>query len=216
MEQSNFQKKGVAFFDLDGTITFKDSFLEFIKFSKGSFKFNLGLVVNSPYIFLYFLNLYPNDKLKERFFSFFFKNSKQLEVTELGVLFCQKQLSKICYPSAMKLINWHKAQDHTIYILTASSGIWLDDWCKSNDLQLIGTDFEVKNDTYTGKIAGINCYGLEKLNRIKNILAQYNFEQTYGYGNDKSDKYYLNELRFKLNGPLTEKNVALFLKFENS
>ena len=214
MAQNKEHKKGVAFFDFDGTITFKDSFMEFVKYSNGSFQLVLCIFLNAPFIVLYYLKLYSNHQLKEGFFSFFFKNSLETEVTAKGVLFSKNQLSKICFPSAMRLIQWHKAQNHDVYILTASSNIWLNDWCKTNNLILIGTEFETINGFYTGKIAGENCHGQEKLNRIKALLNQYNPEETYGYGNEKSDSYYLNKMRFELNAPLNENNVSLFLKLQ--
>ncbi|MFZ4796067.1 MAG: HAD-IB family phosphatase [Bacteroidia bacterium] len=215
MEQNKELKKGVAFFDFDGTITFKDSFMEFVKYSNGSFKLVLCIFWNAPFIVFFYLKLYSNHQLKERFFSFFFKNSLETEIIAKGVLFSKNQLSKICFPSAMRLIQWHKAQNHDVYILTASSNIWLKDWCKTNNLILIGTEFETINGLYSGKIAGKNCHGQEKLNRIKALLNQYNNDETYGYGNEKSDRFYLNKMRFKLNVPLNEKNVSLFLKMHS-
>lgn len=208
-------KKGVAFFDFDGTITFKDSFMEFIKFSKGNFQLVLCLLLNAPYIVLYFLKCYSNHRLKERFFSFFFKNNLESEITVEGISFSKNQLSKICYPSALRLIQWHQAQNHDVYILTASSNIWLNDWCKTNNLKLIGTEFETINGIYTGKIVGKNCHGQEKLNIIKPLLNQYNLDETYGYGNEKADRFYLNKMRFQMNAPLNEKNVTFFLKMQS-
>ncbi len=215
MEQNKELKKGVAFFDFDGTITFKDSFIEFIKFTFGTVLYLKCLLINAPFIILYFLGLYSNHQLKERFFGFFFKNSSEAEIKVKGGLFVKNQLLKICFPSAIKLIQWHQAQNHDIYILTASSNIWLNDWCKTNNLTLIGTEFETINGIYTGKIAGKNCHGQEKANRIEDLLNQYNKNETYGYGNEKADNFFLNKLQFKLNAPLNEENVISFLNLRN-
>ncbi len=35
-------KQRIAFFDFDGTITFKDTYLEFIKYTKGTLRFITG------------------------------------------------------------------------------------------------------------------------------------------------------------------------------
>lgn len=211
MEQIKELNKGVAFFDFDGTITFKDSFIEFIKYTFGTTLYLKCLLINAPFVILYFLGLYSNHQLKERFFGFFFKNSLETEIKAKGALFGTNQLSKICFPSAMRLIQWHQAQNHDIYILTASSSIWLDNWCKTNQLTLIGTEFEAINGVYTGKIAGKNCHGQEKANRIADLLNEYNKNKTYGYGNEKADNFFLNKMQFKLNAPLNEENVKSFL-----
>ena len=38
--------KGIAFFDFDGTITTKDTLLEFIKYSRGTMSFYWGFLLN--------------------------------------------------------------------------------------------------------------------------------------------------------------------------
>ncbi len=188
------KKKGVAFFDFDGTISFKDSFIEFIRFTHGSLRLYLCVLSNAPFIFLFYLNLYPNQKLKERFFSFFYKGVSEDKLIQEGKQFTNEILKHICYDYALKRIEWHKTQDHDIYLLTASSSIWLGHWCKHNDLKIIGTNFETLNGKYTGKIDGKNCYGIEKIIRIKPILN--NYKVSYGYGDSQSDKHYLKQMTY--------------------
>ena len=113
----------------------------------------------------------------------------------------------MCYSSAMNIIDWHKSEGHDIYLLTASSGIWLDAWCKANEIFLIGTDFEVREGKYTGKLEGENCYGENKLKRIQPLLEKYNHSFTYGYGDSKSDQFYLAALQNSYLMPLNKKNT---------
>ena len=49
----------IAFFDFDGTITKKDSFLEFLKYSKGKIEFIKVLIILSPLIISFFLIKQP-------------------------------------------------------------------------------------------------------------------------------------------------------------
>ena len=43
----------LALFDFDGTITNRDSFIDFIKFAKGNLKFFQGFMILSPILILY-------------------------------------------------------------------------------------------------------------------------------------------------------------------
>ena len=52
-------EKGLAVFDLDGTITKKDTFIEFIRFVHGSITLYLGMILQLPFIGLFYLKLYP-------------------------------------------------------------------------------------------------------------------------------------------------------------
>ena len=58
-------KKIIAFFDFDGTITTKDSLLEFIRFYHGDIKTILGILILSPILVLYKMKIIPNYKAKE-------------------------------------------------------------------------------------------------------------------------------------------------------
>ena len=55
----------LALFDFDGTITTKDSFVEFIKFKHGFLGFAVGFLLMSPVILLYKTKLIPNWKAKQ-------------------------------------------------------------------------------------------------------------------------------------------------------
>ena len=191
------KEKGIAFFDLDGTITSKDTFIDFIVFCRGKNHFLLGLLVLGPSIILYFFNLFPNYRLKELFFRYYLADYFSAEELEnLGESYSEKRLPSIVYADALMRIDWHKKNSHEIIILTASSSVWLSDWCNTNELQLIGTQFEKKDGKYTGKILGKNCYGSEKLRIIENILSKHHGSLTFGYGDSKADKLFLNRLKY--------------------
>ena len=51
--------RNVAVFEVDGTLTTKDSLLEFIKFSCGTWRFFVGFLLYSPLLILMKLHFYP-------------------------------------------------------------------------------------------------------------------------------------------------------------
>lgn len=190
-------ENGIAFFDLDGTITSNDTFIDFIVFCRGKFPFFLGLLILSPYLLLFTFKLYPNYKLKELFFKYYLAEYYSEEKLEnLGKLYALNRLPSVVYKEAIKQINWHKKNDHKVIILTASSPLWLSDWCKINQIDIIGTEFEKKDGKYTGKISGKNCYGQQKLIIVDNILKDTGISLTYGYGDSKADKPFLSRLKY--------------------
>ncbi|MEY4903022.1 MAG: hypothetical protein RLZZ292_837 [Bacteroidota bacterium] len=184
--------KNIAIFDLDGTITQKDTFLEFIKFTHGRWGLYLGFLVNFIYFVAFFLKIYPNYALKERFFSFFYKNKNEKKLLTLGKKFAQEQLPLLCTGKAATYLTQHQAQRDTIVILTASSDLWLQAWCTKNNFVLIATHFEVIEEKFTGKILGKNCHGQEKVQRLIQQVDLSQYECSYGYGNSMSDSYFIN------------------------
>ena len=69
--------KNIAFMDFDGTITKKDSLLEFIKFQKGKLAFYTGFLLNLHWLVGYLLKLVPSDRAKQKVLNYFFAGLEQ-------------------------------------------------------------------------------------------------------------------------------------------
>ena len=102
-------KREIVVFDFDGTLTTKDTLLEFIKFSHGKFSFYMGLLLNSPILIAYKLKIYPNWKAKQALFTYFFHGISYSEFQMLCVDFA----SKIEYPFIALGITEQKTVQYT-------------------------------------------------------------------------------------------------------
>lgn len=177
----------IALFDFDGTITFKDSFIDFIKFSFGNIRFFKGIISVSHCLILYKMNCIPNWKAKEKIFKHFFGNCDYSFFYELGREYSMNRLQQIIRSIAQQTIEKHKKNGDVIVVVSASAGEWIKPWCDKHGIDLISTHYEIVNGIMSGKIDGKNCYGPEKTARI---LAKYDlskFNVIYAYGDSKGD-----------------------------
>lgn len=177
----------LALFDFDGTITKDDSLLKFIRFVVGDARFVFGLVVLSPILVAYKLKLIPNYKAKQKMLSWFFKGMSKEAFFKVANEYSLVHIDKILRPKAMEKIKWHKAQGHQVVIVSASIDCWLRPWCEKNGLELIATKLEIKDDVVTGKLLTKNCYGVEKVNRIKEVYNLEKYDYIYAYGDSSGD-----------------------------
>ena len=76
-------KEKIYLFDFDGTLTTRDTFLEFIKYSKGTFLLILSFLLFSPLLILMKLHLYNNGKAKQKLFSFYYKGETLKNFNEI-------------------------------------------------------------------------------------------------------------------------------------
>ena len=194
----------LALFDFDGTITKDDSLLKFIRFVVGDGRFVFGLVVLSPILVAYKLKLIPNYKAKQKMLSWFFKGMSKKAFFKVANEYSLVHIDKILRPKAMEKISWHKAQGHKVVIVSASIDCWLHPWCEKNGLELIATKLEIKDDIVTGKLLSKNCYGVEKVNRIKEIYNLKDFEYIYSYGDSSGDKQMLELAHEKFYKPFRD------------
>jgi HAD superfamily hydrolase (TIGR01490 family) len=190
----------LALFDFDGTITTKDSLECFIKFAVGSKAYYLGLLKLSPMLTAYKLKLIPNYVAKQKLISYFFKGWDQLKLELLGAKYSEEKIASILRPLAMKKIRWHQEHGHKVVLVSASMETWLRSWCQESGIELLGTQLEFENGYCTGKFVSKNCYGIEKVNRIKKHLKLSDYDYVYAYGDSSGDKELLtlaNESYYK-------------------
>jgi HAD superfamily hydrolase (TIGR01490 family) len=178
----------LSLFDFDGTITTDDSLIKFIRFVVGDTKFIIGMAVLSPMLTAYKLKLIPNYKAKQYMLSYFFKGMSEEKFMQVANEYSLKHIDTILRPKAMERIQWHKEQGHKVVIVSASIACWLKPLCVKNGLELIATKLEIKDGIVTGKLLTRNCYGIEKVNRVKEKFRLDDYGTIYAYGDSRGDK----------------------------
>jgi len=178
----------LAFFDFDGTITTKDSLVDFIQFAVGRGAYYRGLLVLSPMLTAYLLKLIPSQRAKERLIAYYFQDWGREEFKKTANRYAIKQIDSIVRPDALEKIRWHQAQGHRVVVVSASIECWLKAWCTKQGIELLSTKLEFFDEKISGRFATKNCYGAEKANRIKAHLNLEEYEHIYAYGDSSGDK----------------------------
>lgn len=181
--------KKVYAFDFDGTLTTKDTLLEFIRFTRGNTAFLFGFLLFSPLLVLMKLKLYPNWKTKQRVFSWFFKGMLIDDFNHLCTEFAlhNKQLLR---PKGMKAIKKAIEEGAQVVIISAS----IDNWVRpffdemGNNIIVVGTKIEVSKNHLTGKFITNNCYGVEKVRRLQALFPQRETYTLIAFGDSRGDK----------------------------
>ena len=184
--------KQIAFFDLDHTITSKDTFIEFLKFTHGTRRFLLNFTFLSPMLILYKAKVIPNWKAKRIVLSFFYRGWRRDLLQKLGNRFALESLPEIVYASALDRINWHLNQGHKVVIVSASVEIWFQAWCDSLGLEFLSTELAFSGEVFTGAFERPNCYGEEKVKRIMEKYDLSLFDKVYAYGDSKADQFMMS------------------------
>lgn len=181
-------KKEIAFFDFDGTITTKDSLLEFIKFSRGNFRFYLGFLINLHYLIGYKLKFISNQSAKEKILRFFFEGTSVEVFKEYCAKFTKEVLPNLIRSKALEEIQRLKQKSTIVVVVSASPEDWIIDWANRFQLELIASKLEIFNGKVTGKILGKNCHGNEKVVRINKVYDLSNYHIVAAYGDTKGDQ----------------------------
>lgn len=178
----------LVLFDFDGTVTNRDTMIGFIQYAVGKPIYYIGLLMLSPILLGYKLNLIPNYIAKEKMISYFFKGWDLISFDHLAEKYSVEEIDRITRPKAIEKINWHLGKDHKVVVVSASIDSWLKKWCEQKNIELIATRLEVKSGKLTGKLATKNCHGIEKVNFIKERFDLSKYDSIYAYGDSSGDK----------------------------
>ena len=180
--------KKIAFFDFDGTITRKDTLLEVIRFQKGRCSFYKGFLWTGPTLIAYKLKLISNELAKQKILKYFFAGMEESVFQNACDGFAETRLPALVRTGALNEISKLKAAGVEVVIVSASAGNWIRQWSDSLSLELISTSLEIMNGRITGRLKGRNCYGAEKVRRIRERWNLDEFGEIYAYGDTEGDR----------------------------
>ena len=184
----------IYFFDFDETITTKDTFIEFLKFSKGDRYFYLTSIVIVFYFFLFKLNVISAENSKRYILKFYFKGYNKEKLDQLGSDFIKYISSNgIIKNDFLTIINLAKSNNHTVVVVSASFDIWVEKFCFIHSLTCICTNLSYdRNNIFNGLFSTPNCNGEEKAKRINDSFTLSDFSEIIVYGDSKGDIEMMN------------------------
>jgi phosphatidylglycerophosphatase C len=181
-------QKNIAFFDFDGTITTKDTMLEFTKFCHSTTNYWLGMLLIMPWLIGMKVRLVSKQRAKEKFITYFFGNTSESIFNDNCNLFTKKVLPHLIKADALQTIKKFQAENTKVVVVSASAENWVAPWCIQQNIDFLCTKLEVKENKITGKLLGQNCNSVEKVNRIKQQFDTASYENIYCYGDTDGDK----------------------------
>lgn len=188
------QKRKIYCFDFDGTLTTRDTMLEIIRFAHGTKGLVSGLLANALWLILMKMHLYPNWKSKQRVLKWFFGGMDVADFDAICSVFAMRRHT-LFRPRAIAEIADLMAQGNMVMVVSASAANWVRPLLENvfpHIPILLATSLEVSEGKVTGRIAGKNCHGAEKVERINEYLKSNGICRkdcyVYAYGDSSGDK----------------------------
>jgi HAD superfamily hydrolase (TIGR01490 family) len=188
-------KPVIAAFDFDGTLTKSDTLLPFLRFVSGNVRFGRGLGVLLPIVMQYLAGHVANDRVKEAFLTTFLKGRRIDEIHALGEAFAAHRLATSLRAGSLDLLAQHKQQRHSVVLVSASLDVYLRPWARAMGVDhVLSSSLEIDaQGRVTGALHGPNCYGPEKVRRLRALLGVRDAYILYAYGDSKGDWEMMDE-----------------------
>jgi len=185
--------KKLAIFDIDYTITKKETLMELFKYVIKNDKKNIRFLPRAIYCgSMYLLKIYDEKKVKEKFLKFI-DGIEEKDLAKLVKKFYDEKLKTILYEDALTMMKKLKSEGYEIYLISASPEFYINEFYNIKEVdKIIGTKFNFKNGTFTREMEGENCKGEEKVRRLKEVLKnekiEVDFKESYMFSDSLSDK----------------------------
>jgi len=184
---SKSTERHLALFDFDGTITSRDSLFDFILSTFGTTQLIVGLAMRAPHLVLALAGVRPRWQGKEAVLVYFFGGWETSEFASIAERYARERIPQLVYEEAARRIEWHRREGHRMVVVSASPEAWIRPWCETQGMEAIATRLEEREGRLTGRIAGRNCQGEEKVRRVKEIIDLDLYARIYAYGNSRGD-----------------------------
>ena len=178
----------LALIDFDGTITTKGVYPDFLRFAVSRTRKLTAGAVLSPLLVGYKIGLISDPAIRLVLSRASFQGDAPARVWALGEQFVRDVLPALTRPVALERIAWHKDRGDRVVVVSASLDAYLIPWCRALSLDLICTELEISAGRLTGRYVQGDCYGIEKVRRIRERLTPADYGTIYAYGDTEDDR----------------------------
>jgi HAD superfamily hydrolase (TIGR01490 family) len=185
--------KTIAFFDFDGTLTYKDSFKTFLQSTCSLPLFFFKYYISCLAILLrYRIGKATIEEVKYRRAQVFLQGFSTEKINEMSNHFNINYLTKILKKSGLERVLWHQTNGHRVIIVSASFDFLLSPFCRQNNIEYITNNLMPNNSNFGGnKVGAFNqpdCNYEEKVKRIHAYLDISEYSEIYAYGDTEGDR----------------------------
>lgn len=186
------QNPTIAVFDLDHTITKKDTYLWFlIEILKNHPRRLLRATWLPLAVLVHKSGIRDNTWLKEVFLNTIAGGLNENQIKQCRDQFLAQLMQRGLHQDALGAISTHKKQQHLIILVSASFDFYVENLATRLGFdKVLCTRSLWKNQILQGRIDGKNCYGQEKIDRLNILFKESNLTPPYclvAYSDHHSD-----------------------------
>ncbi|EOZ4914829.1 TPA: HAD-IB family phosphatase [Pseudomonas aeruginosa] len=177
----------LSVFDFDGTLTYRDSFVPFLRFAFGNRVFVRRMLRMAGPSLAYLCRRIGHDDLKARLIATFLTDVPVHVLEERALAYQNRFWETLMRPHALTAVADQVSSGSTVTICSASPSLLLRPFAEKLGVHLIATELEVVDGVLTGRIVGRNCRRDEKVCRLERHygpLTQYSLR---AWGDSRGD-----------------------------
>jgi phosphatidylglycerophosphatase C len=201
----------IAIFDLDGTITRRDTLMPLVLRRLARRPWQLLRLLRVLPATLRFLADHDRGALKQSLLRATLRGTPRAELTAFSREFVRDTIEGGCFREALATLRRHRDAGHHLVLMSASVDFYVAEFGRQLGFdQVISTEVRWDGDRLDGTLTSANRRGEEKARCLRALLDQRPDGDTYAYGNSASDLPHLQLVRYGMlvNGSLAARRAA--------
>jgi phosphatidylglycerophosphatase C len=181
--------RGLAVFDLDGTITRHDTLMPYVLgFLQSHLARSPGLLRPVPTLVRFGLKRADRGELKSALIRGTLGGCTRAELDAWTARFVPRLIAHGLWPEALACIVRHRAERDVLALMSASVDLYVPAIGRALGFaETICTPLRWDGERLDGTLAGANCRGAEKARRLTDLRSRYPGLEVTAYGNAASD-----------------------------
>ncbi len=179
----------VTIFDLDHTLTRRDTFLQYLAGFLLQNPTRILRCIGLPFsVAKFYLGLADNRQMKESFLSAVLGGIHRQEIEAWTEQFVPQLVSHGLNEKALDVLRQHRQAGDLLVLMTASPDCYVLELGKILGFEeIICTVTEFVAGRMSGRLAGANVHGMEKLRRLEDLRCRFQNHFITAYADDSSD-----------------------------
>ena len=162
------ERPGVAAFDLDGTLTRRDTLLPFLQRLCGTTAVMRALMPEWSAVPAVAMGTIDRDTTKARVLARLLTGWVATDIVDAAEDYAEHVVTARLRADTISRVTWHREQGHRLVIVSASPDLYVGPVAAALGFEAaLATRLEVADGRLTGRLVGNNVRGAEKVRRLK-------------------------------------------------
>ena len=184
--------RDLALFDFDGTLTDIESYGPFLRALIPQQRLRSGRWRVAPWVVGYRLGLVSGVRVRSRIADVGLRGVHVADYRDAGLRFAREWIPARLRPDALARLHWHRDRGDTVAVVSGGFDAYLHPWCDTEGLIALCSALQVEGERLTGRYAGPQCVGAEKVRRVRERFYLSSFARIYAYGDTREDRELLS------------------------
>ena len=181
------QSAELALFDFDHTVTSGDTYARFLRLVATPEQRARAWWQVGPWLLAFRLRLIAARRLRARATRLVFTGRHGDDIARLASTYARDVLPDMVRPEMLEQIQWHRAQGHTVAVVSASLDLYLRPWCEMFGLQLVCNQLEMADGRLSGRYLGADV-GPIKAHAVREHFDLSRYARIHAYGDSAEDR----------------------------